>query len=102
HAHMLRHTFAVLTLEQLQRGHIAALAQLTPAQRGQYTRVFGAPLDWVRRRLGHRSVTPPQIDLQALETLNTEPRMIHTADAWVDPRDPQLNANIEPTPMAPR
>ncbi|MFJ3205608.1 hypothetical protein [Streptomyces sp. NPDC086989] len=27
HAHMLRHTFAVVTLEQLQRGHLAALAE---------------------------------------------------------------------------
>jgi len=102
HAHMLRHTFAVLTLEQLQRGHIAALAQLTPAQRGQYTRVFGDPLDWVRRRLGHRSVTTTQIYLHALEELEMETRMILTADAWEDPRDPQLIANIEPTPMAPR
>ena len=24
HAHLLRHTFAVVTLEQLQRGHVAA------------------------------------------------------------------------------
>jgi len=52
---MLRHTFAVVTLEQLQRGHIAELAGMTPGQRGQYQRVFGDPLDWVRRRLGHRS-----------------------------------------------
>src|SRR6266545_447016 len=40
HAHLLRHTFAVVTLEQLQRGHIAALADLNPAQRGHYTRIF--------------------------------------------------------------
>ena len=52
HAHMLRHTFAVVTLEQLQRGHIAALAELSADQRGHYTRIFGDPLDWVRRRLG--------------------------------------------------
>jgi hypothetical protein len=44
HAHLLRHTFAVLTLEQLQRGHIAALAELSPDQRGHYTRVFGDPV----------------------------------------------------------
>ena len=54
HAHLLRHSFAVMTLEQLQRGHIAALAELTPEQRGHYTRVFGDPLDWRARRLGHR------------------------------------------------
>lgn len=96
HAHMLRHTFAVLTLEQLQRGHIAALAQLNPAQRGQYTRVFGDPLDWVRRRLGHKSVTTTQIYLHALEELEMETRMALTSDAWEDPRNPKLVANLDP------
>jgi len=55
HPHMLRHTFAVATLEQLQRGHIAELAAMSAGQRGEYQRIFGDPLDWVRRRLGHRS-----------------------------------------------
>lgn len=96
HAHMLRHTFAVLTLEQLQRGHVAALAQLNPAQRGQYTRVFGDPLDWVRRRLGHRSVTTTQIYLHALEELEMETRMALTSDSWEDSRDPLLVANLDP------
>lgn len=96
HAHMLRHTFAVITLEQLQRGHIASLAQLTPAQRGQYTRVFGDPLDWVRRRLGHKSVTTTQIYLHALEELEMETRMALTSDPWEDPRDPRLIANLTP------
>jgi len=97
HAHMLRHSFAVLTLEQLQRGHITSLAQLNPAQRGQYTRVFGDPLDWVRRRLGHKSVTTTQIYLHALEELEMETRMALTSDAWEDPRDPQLIANLKPS-----
>ena len=57
HAHMLRHTFAVVTLEQLQRGHIRCAGRTDAEQRGHYTRIFGDPLDWVRRRLGHRSVT---------------------------------------------
>jgi site-specific recombinase XerD len=61
HAHMLRHSFAVVTLEQLQRGHLAALGELNPEQRTHYTRIFGDPLDWVRRRLGHRSVVTTQI-----------------------------------------
>jgi hypothetical protein len=30
----------------------------------QYTRIFGDPLDWVRRRLGHRSVSTTQTYLQ--------------------------------------
>lgn len=91
HAHLLRHTFAVLTLEQLQRGHIAALAHLNPPQRGHYTRIFGDPLDWVRRRLGHKSVTTTQIYLHALEELEMETRMaLIPDDLWEDPRDPRL------------
>jgi hypothetical protein len=31
HAHLLRHTFAAVTLEQLQRGHISKLAELNPS-----------------------------------------------------------------------
>jgi integrase len=84
HAHLLRHTFAVLTLEQLQRGHIAALGELNPEQRGHYTRIFGDPLDWVRRRLGHRSVATTQVYLHALEELEMETRMALVPDAWED------------------
>jgi site-specific recombinase XerD len=86
HAHLLRHTFAVVTLEQLQRGHIASLADLDPAQRGHYTRVFGDPLDWIRRRLGHRSVVTTQVYLHALGELEMETRMALVPDGWEDPR----------------
>jgi site-specific recombinase XerD len=87
HAHLLRHTFAVLTLEQMQRGHIAKLAELNPEQRGHYTRIFGDPLDWVRRRLGHSSITTTQIYLHTLEELEMETRMALVPDSWEDPRD---------------
>jgi integrase len=86
HAHLLRHTFAVVTLEQLQRGHIASLVDLDPAQRGHYTRVFGDPLDWIRRRLGHRSVVTTQVYLHALGELEMETRMALVPDGWEDPR----------------
>lgn len=85
HPHMLRHTFAVITLEQLQRGHIAALASETAEQRGHYVRVFGDPLDWVRRLLGHRSVLTTQIYLHALAELEMETRMALVPDGWDDP-----------------
>ena len=85
HAHLLRHTFAVVTLEQLQRGQIAALTALSPEQRGHYTRIFGDPLDWVRRRLGHRSVVTTQIYLDALQELEMETRMALVPDEWEDP-----------------
>jgi site-specific recombinase XerD len=59
-AHMLRHSFAVITLEQLWRGHLQELAAMVPAQRETYQMVFGDPLNWVRMRLGHRSVVTTQ------------------------------------------
>jgi site-specific recombinase XerD len=91
HAHLLRHSFAVVTLEQLQRGHIAALAEMNPDQRGHYTRIFGDPLDWVRRRLGHRSVVTSLIYLHALQELEMETRMALVPDLWEDPRDTPLD-----------
>jgi site-specific recombinase XerD len=87
HAHMLRHSFAVITLEQMQRGHIANLAALEPAQREHYTRVFGDPPDWVRRRLGHRSVTTTHRYFRCLAELEMETRMALVLNAWDDPRD---------------
>lgn len=87
HAHMLRHTFAVVTLEQLQRGHIAALAHANPEQRQQWTHIFGDPLDWVRRRLGHRSVVTTQIYLHALAELEMETRAALVPSEWDGPQD---------------
>jgi site-specific recombinase XerD len=92
HPHMLRHTFAVVTLEQLQRGHLAALGQQTAEQRGHYTRIFGDPLDWVRRRLGHRSLTSTMVYLHALAELEMHTRMVLVPDGWEDPRDGPLDA----------
>ncbi|WP_197672116.1 hypothetical protein [Alloactinosynnema sp. L-07] len=87
HAHMLRQTFAVITFEQMQRGQIAALGALNPEQRESYVRVFGDPLDWVRRRLGHASVVTTQIYLHALEELEMETRMALVPDGWDDPSE---------------
>ncbi|MFD4592858.1 tyrosine-type recombinase/integrase [Streptomyces rubiginosohelvolus] len=87
HAHLLRHTFAVVTLEQLQRGHLAALAEQDPRQREHYTRVFGDPLDWVRRRLGHRSVVTTMIYLHVLAELEMQTRMALVPDGWDLPGD---------------
>ncbi|QYG10876.1 site-specific integrase [Microbacterium sp. PAMC22086] len=91
-AHTLRHSFAVITLEHLQRGHIAALQSATPEQRGYYVRMFGDPLDWVRRLLGHRSVETTQIYLHALAELEMRTRMTLIPEEWEDSRDPDLLA----------
>jgi len=57
-AAVLRHSFAVTTLEHLQRGHLRALGALNPEQRRHYQMVFGDPLDWVRRRLPPSPASP--------------------------------------------
>lgn len=98
HAHLLRHTFAVITLEQLQRGHIAALGELNPAQRLHYVRIFGDPLDWVRRRLRHASVLSTLIYLHALQELEMETRMALVPDTWEDVRDTAVDDLGEETP----
>jgi len=82
HAHLLRHSFAVITLEQLQRGHIKELAEMNPAQRRTYQMVFGDPLNWVRMRLGHKSITTTQIYLHTLQELEMETRMALIPDDW--------------------
>nr|BEK71434.1 site-specific integrase [Kitasatospora purpeofusca] len=92
HAHLLRHIFAVLTLEQLQRGHLANLAEMNVQQRQHYVRIFGDPLDWVRRRLGHASILSTLIYLHALEELEMETRMALVPDDWEDLRDTPLSA----------
>lgn len=82
HPHALRHSFAVITLEQLQRGHIVELAAMNPDQRLTYQMVFGDPLNWVRIRLGHRSITTTQIYLHTLQELEMQTRMALVPDEW--------------------
>jgi integrase len=82
----------VVTLEQLQRGHIANQADRYPSQLRSYSMIFGDPLDWVRRRLGHRSLITTQIYLHALAELEMETRMMLVPDEWEDPRDSPIDA----------
>jgi len=73
---------------------------LTAEQRGQYVRVFGDPLDWVRRRLGHRSLSSTMIYLHALAELEMQTRMALVPDGWDDPRDTMaalVDADAPPT-----
>jgi integrase len=73
--HMLRHSYAVITLELLWRGHLQALGEMNEQQRLTYQRVFGDPLNWVRIRLGHRSATTTAIYLHTLQELEMRTRL---------------------------
>jgi integrase len=80
--HDLRPSFAVITLEQLWRGHLQDLSAMTPAGRATYQMVFGDPLNWVRIRLGHRSVVTTQTYLHTLQELEMATRMALVPDGW--------------------
>ncbi|QDO42893.1 site-specific integrase [Streptomyces sp. RLB3-17] len=82
HPHALRHSFAVITLEQLWRGHIEDMAAMNPGQRMTHQMVFGDPLNWVRIRLGHQSVVTTMRYLHALEELEMETRLALIPTAW--------------------
>ena len=76
----------VVTLEQLQREHIRELVAMNPAQRTTYEQIFGDPLDWVRRRLGHRSVETTFKYLHTLNELAMETRLALVPDDWAEVR----------------
>lgn len=80
--HTLRHSFAVATLEQLQRGHNQRLAEQSADQRRHYQMVFGDPLNFVRLLLGHRSVETTSIYLHALAEIELETRLMLMGDDW--------------------
>lgn len=82
HPHKLRHSFAVITLEQLWRGHLHDLAESNPGHRQTYQMVFGDPLNWVRIRLGHRSITTTLKYLHTLQELEMQTRMALIPDSW--------------------
>jgi integrase len=84
HPHLLRHTYAVVTLEQLQREHIRELGAMNPRQRTTYEQIFGDPLDWVRRRLGHRSVETTFKYLHTLNELAMETRLALVPGEWAE------------------
>jgi len=84
HPHALRHTFAVVTLEQLQRGHVRDLEQKNREQRHSYQMIFGDPLRWVSLRLGHARIETTLVYLHTLAELEYETKLalVPPGDEW--------------------
>jgi integrase len=101
HPHVLRHSYAVVTLEQLQRGHLRDLEQMNPEQRHSYQMVFGDPLRWVSLRLGHRSMQTTLIYLHTLAELEFETKLalVPDDDEW---EPPELNSDDVAAELAER
>jgi len=86
HPHLLRHTYAVTTLELMYRGHLQNLGRFNPTQRVHYRMVWGEPIRWVQSRLGHRSQETTSLYLHILERLEMETRMALIDEAWDNPQ----------------
>ncbi|MCS6559094.1 tyrosine-type recombinase/integrase [Curtobacterium flaccumfaciens] len=67
HAHKLRHSWATITVAQLERRY-RALRKQPDSERG----LVGDPLDWVSRRLGHRHVETTLIYVHSVRELEAE------------------------------
>ena len=61
---------------------------MTPAQRRSYQLVFGDPLDWVRRRLGHASIETTLVYVHVLAEVELETRLALIGDG--DPWEPAV------------
>ena len=99
HPHALRHSFAVITLEQLWRGHVQDMAAMNPGQRRTHQMVFGDPLNWVRIRLGHRSVVTTLRYLHALQELEMETRLALIPNDWEPTAAPTDSTDPAPEAM---
>jgi len=73
--HKLRHSYAVVTLERLQRGHLRDLEQKNPEYRRSYQMIFGDPLRWVSLRMGHARIETTFVYLHTLAELEFESRL---------------------------
>lgn len=75
HPHMLRHTFAVMTLNRLQQGIVSDLAREGRSVEDDTLRLFGDPLNWLRMLLGHRSIETTMIYVGCIAELELSTRL---------------------------
>lgn len=66
HPHMLRHSWATITLAQLQRRYNLQRAGMLSGT------AIGDPLNWISRRLGHSGIETTMIYIHNLSELETE------------------------------
>ena len=85
HPHLLRHSMAVITLEQLWRGHLEVLGAQNEVQRRTYQMVYGDPLRWVQMRLGHARLSSTLRYQHTLHELEMETRMALIPDVFEGP-----------------
>lgn len=88
HPHMLRHTFAVMTLNRLQQGIVNDLVREGRDVDDETLRLFGDPVNWLRILLGHRSIETTMVYIGCIAELELATRLALLGDWETAPSIP--------------